>query len=368
MRARTLLTLIIFGLIGWLVLSNFKRSQITNFLTSLRSSSPTITTEQNTTILSEENAVISVVDKVSSSVVAIGATKKVVSFDPFALPRNQSATIGTGFVVSEKGIIVTNKHVVSDDSLKYNVITKDDKKFEIKKIYRDPILDLAIVETDPMNVTPLTLGDSSKLKVGQTVIAIGNALGRFTNTVTTGVVSGVGRRVVTDDPYSGATESLDNLIQTDAAINPGNSGGPLLNSSGQVIGVNVATTEGAQNIGFAIPINSVNKIVTEFVTKGTVSRPFLGIKYRYLTKEVGMLYELPQGAYIQDVISGSSADKAGVKTGDVITKIDGQAVDSEAKISEIVSSKSINDKIGLTVWADNKENQLIATLQELPNQ
>ena len=326
-----------------------------------------VPSQKTQTIVSEENAVISVVDKASPSVVAIGATEKIFNpFDPFSASQAQNSTIGTGFVVSEKGIIVTNKHVVLDTGTRYNVVTRDGKKFEIRKIYRDPVLDLAIVQIDEGGLSALELGDSSKLKVGQTVVAIGNALGKFTNTVTTGVVSGEGRRVTAGDPFSGSSENLDNLIQTDAAINPGNSGGPLLNSAGQVIGVNVATTEGAQNIGFAVPINSVKAIVDEFVQKGSVSRPFLGIKYRFISKDVAILNEVPQGAYIQDVIEGSSADKAGIEMGDIITKIDSQTVDAENKVSEMISKKKIGDRLGLTVWKDGKERQVTATLRELP--
>lgn len=321
------------------------------------------------TIILEENAVIDTVDKSSSSVVAIGATQRVFNpFNPFSRPRNQESTVGTGFIVSEKGIIVTNRHVVSDPDTRYLVINKEGKKFDIKKIYRDPILDLAVVQIEGDKMQALELGDSSKIKVGQTVIAIGNALGQFTNTVTTGVVSGVGRRVIAGDPFSGSEESLDNLIQTDAAINPGNSGGPLLNSAGQVIGVNVATTEGAQNIGFAIPINSVKKIVSEFVEKGVVSHPFLGISYRFVSRDVAIMNEIPQGAYIQDVVSDSGAEKAGVKIGDIITKIDGQFVDSESKIPEILSGKKVGEKLDLNIWNDGKERNAQAILQELPNQ
>ena len=327
--------------------------------------------EETRTILKEENAVISVVEKTSPSVVAIGVSRRVVNpFDPFALPKKEDATVGTGFVVSDKGIFVTNKHVVSDTGTKYTVVTKDNQKYEVKRIYRDPIFDLALVQIDLSagGLKALDLGDSSKLKVGQTVIAIGNALGRFTNTVTTGVVSGLGRKVVAGDYFEGSLESLDNLIQTDAAINPGNSGGPLLNSSGQVIGVNVATTEGAQNIGFAIPINSVKATVDEFVSKGSVSKPFLGISYRFISKDVAILNEVPQGAYIQDVVGGSAADKAGIKAGDIITKINDQVVDSESKISVIIGSKRIGDNINLSVWNDGKERSTTAILQELPNQ
>lgn len=314
--------------------------------------------EETRTILKEENAVISVVEKTSPSVVAIGVSRRVVNpFNPFALPRKEDATIGTGFVVSDKGIIVTNKHVVLDPETKYTVVTRDDQKYEVKRIYRDPIFDLALVQIDGSKLQALELGDSSKLKVGQTVIAIGNALGQFTNTVTTGVVSGLGRKVF---------ESSDNLIQTDAAINPGNSGGPLLNSSGQVIGVNVAISEGAQNIGFAIPINSVKAIVDEFISKGKVSRPFLGVQYRFISKDVAILNEVPQGAYIQAVVDNSPAKKAGVEEGDIITKINGESVDSENKIAEVIQKASIGQKIELEIWRDGKTLKKEATLSELP--
>jgi len=319
---------------------------------------------QTQTIVQEENAVIRVVENTSASVVAIGISRRVVNpFDPFSVPKREDATIGTGFVVSDKGIIVTNRHVV-DGSVKFTVVTRDGQKYEIKRIYRDPILDLALVQIDVTGLKPLELGDSSKLKVGQVAIAIGNALGRFTNTVTTGVISGLGRRVVAGDPFSGFSESLDNLIQTDAAINPGNSGGPLLNSSGQVVGVNVATTEGAQNIGFAIPINAVKPIIEEFLTKGTVSRPFLGIRYRFISKDVAILNEVPQGAFVQEVVEDGPAEKSGVKEGDIITKINDVAIDSENKVAEIISKSNIGRRLDLEIWRDEKVYQLTATIGE----
>lgn len=330
---------------------------------------PKLETTEKRTVITEENAVTLAVEKTSVSVVAIGATQMVFNpFDPFSMPVSRNSTIGTGFVVSDKGIIVTNKHVVDNPNARYTVIARDGKKYEIRKIYRDPILDLAMAQVDGDKMPALELGDSSKLKVGQTVIAIGNALGRFTNTVTTGVVSGLGRSVMAGDPYSGSAESLEDLIQTDAAINPGNSGGPLLNSAGQVIGVNVATTEGAQNIGFAIPINAVKKIADEFIKTGSISRPFLGIRYRFISKDVAIMNEVPQGAYVQEVVAGSSADKAGIKEGDIITKIDGQSVTEESKIAQIIASKKIGDNLNLTVWTDSKERSVTAILQELPNQ
>lgn len=361
--------LVIATVLGVLVGMGVYQAQLRGLIPGTIEELPKSFNFETRTVVSEENAVIAVTEKSSPSVVAIGViTRTYNPFDPFSLPRSQNNTIGTGFVVSDKGILVTNKHVVDGVGIKYNVITKDGKRSEIKKIYRDPVLDLAVIQIDTNDLKALELGDSSKIKVGQTVIAIGNALGRFTNTVTTGVVSGLGRRVVAGDPFSETVVSLDDLIQTDAAINPGNSGGPLLNSAGQVIGVNVATTEGAQNIGFAIPINAVKRITDEFIQTGSVSRPFLGIRYRLISRDAAILNEVPQGAYIQEVVGGSSAEKAGLQEGDIITKVDGQSVDKESKISEIIASKKIGDKLSLVVWNDGKERQVTATLQELLNQ
>ncbi len=355
--------------LGIIVAVGLYQAQVRGLVFSLDKTLPKVPISEKRTIVSEENAVIEATEKASPFIVAIGATTRTFNpFNPFSAPKSQDNTIGTGFVVSEKGIIVTNKHVVDGSEIKYNVVTKDGKKFEIRKIYRDPILDLAIVQIDASDLKALELGDSSKLKVGQTVIAIGNALGRFTNTVTTGVVSGLGRRVVAGDPFSGTAEALDNLIQTDAAINPGNSGGPLLNSAGQVIGVNVATTEGAQNIGFAIPINSVKKITDEFIKTGSVTRPFLGIRYSFISRDVAVLNEIPQGAYIQSVAEDSPAEKAGVDTGDIITKINGQSVDGENKVSDIISKSNIGQQVELQVWRDGEELKLKAIIAQSPDQ
>jgi serine protease Do len=368
LQLSTIFLIIALGIIVAAGLYQLKNNGYLKLPNKLGSVQSPITTE-NKTILKEENAVIDVVDKTSDSVVAIGISQAVVDpFEPFSLPTRQESTIGTGFVVSDKGIIVTNKHVVADSNGKYTVVAKNEKKYDVKKIYKDPILDLAIVQIDAVGLKPLDLGDSSQLKVGQTVVAIGNALGQFTNTVTTGVVSGLGRKVVAGDSFGGNLESLDNLIQTDAAINPGNSGGPLINSSAQVIGVNVATSSQAQNIGFAIPINSVKQIVNEFITTGKVSRPYLGVSYRFISKDAALLNDVPQGAYIQQVIADGPADKAGVQQRDIITKINGKAIDSEKAISETISGLKIGDRVQLTVYRDNKEITLTAILDELPSQ
>ncbi|MBI2599732.1 trypsin-like peptidase domain-containing protein [Candidatus Daviesbacteria bacterium] len=354
---------------GVVVAVAFYQAQIRGLIPSANLNLPKVQNQETRTVLKEENVLIDVAKRTSPSVVAIGVSRRVVNpFDPFALPRKEDSTIGTGFVVSDKGIIVTNKHVVSDTGVSYSVVTKDGQKYDVKRIYRDAILDLALVQVDASGLKSLELGDSSKLQVGQTAIAIGNALGRFTNTVTTGVVSGLGRKVVAGDPFSGSAESLDNLIQTDAAINPGNSGGPLLNSAGQVIGLNVATTEGAQNIGFAIPSNAIKPIIDEFVSKGSVSRPFLGIQYRFISRDVAILNEIPQGAYVQDLVDNGPAQKAGVQAGDIITKINTEAVDSENKISEVVSKSNIGQRLTMDIWRDGKTMSLQVTLGDLPSE
>ncbi len=352
---------------------------------------PKTTSKEYIPVTTEEQAVINVVKQASPAVVSIIITKDLPVIEeyytnpfgeifgpnsPFNIQipqyqqkgtQKQEVGGGSGFIVSSDGLILTNKHVVSGVG-PYTIVTRDGGKYEVKKIYRDPILDLAFVQVGSVGLKAVELGDSSKLKVGQTLIAIGNALGQFTNSVTTGVVSGLGRKVVAGDPFSGASESLDNLIQTDAAINPGNSGGPLLNSKGQVIGVNVATTEGAQNIGFAIPVNIVKPLMDEFIQKGSVSRPFLGVHYKFISRDVAILNDVPQGAYVQDVVAGGPAQKAGVKPGDIITKINKQAIDNESKLSEIVASSQIGSQLNLAIYRSGKEMNIAATLSDLPAQ
>lgn len=354
--------------LGVVVALALYQAQVRGWIPSYQINLPKPSLLETRTIVQEENAVISVVEKTSPSVVAIGITRRVINpFDPFSVPTREDSTIGTGFVVDKRGIIVTNKHVVSESG-NYSVITRDNQKYEVRKIYRDPVLDMAIVEIEGAELPAIEMGDSSKLKVGQTLIAIGNALGRFTNTVTTGVVSGLGRKVTTGDPFSGYAESLDNLIQTDAAINPGNSGGPLLNSAGYVIGVNVATTSGAQNIGFAIPINAVKQVVDEFILTGTVSRPYLGIRYRFISEDMAVLSEVPQGAYVEEVSPRSPAFEAGIKSGDIIIKMNGQNIDSESKLGEIISQRVIGSKVEIIVLRDRREVKLTATIANSPVQ
>ena len=342
-------------------------------------------TEQK--VLKEESVVIDVVERVSPSVVTVGIkkTEKIVDpfsdfFDPFGMfgipsqPQEKSQKIeqdiGTGFVISEDGTIVTNKHVVSEANGQYRVITKDNKTYEVKNIYRDPANDLAILKIDPSTgpgqvLRPLEMGDSDNLKVGQFVIAIGTALGEFRNTVTTGVISGLGRGVEAGSPFEGYVERLDNVIQTDAAINPGNSGGPLLNSAGQVIGVNVAVASGVENIGFALPINVIKDSLANFNKTGKFSRPFLGVRYQMISQKVALMNEVPEGAYIVEVVSGSPADKAGLKEGDIIVKVDGKGLkDLEGELAKAISQKKVGETIELEVYRDEKTFKKAIVLEE----
>lgn len=315
-------------------------------------------------ITAEEEAVISVVEKTSPAVVSI--VKKQVIMSPSSGPLSQKQGIGTGFIIDGNGIILTNRHVVSGSAADYSVVTKDGGEYEVKEIHRDTVYDLAIIKINASGLSTLSLGDSDAMKVGQTVVAIGNALGRFSNTVTKGVVSGMGRGITTSSISGGQTQQLEDVIQTDAAINPGNSGGPLLNLSSEVIGINVAMASGAENIGFSIPINLIKPVVEQFESVGRIIRPFLGVSYYLISEDESRLLDLPQGAYVQEVITGSPAKKAGVKAGDIITTISSQEVTEINTLAKIILTYKVGDKVTLTIKRGNKTVILKATLGEAP--
>ena len=328
---------------------------------------------QNQKLVEEESVVIDVVEKVSPSVVSIAVENRQL-FNPFGFekPQEKQSGIATGFVVKEYGLILTNKHVVSADGEKYIAIIKNndgtEKKFDVKEIHRDPFNDLALIKVDASNLKPVELGDSDRLKVGQKVIAIGNALGRFENTVTTGVVSGLGRGVSPIDPSTGIAERLDDLIQTDAAINPGNSGGPLVSSAGQVIGINSAVAS-AENIGFAIKINIAKQLIEDFnKSGGKIVRPLLGIRYTHISKDTALLNELPEGEYVREVVKGSAAADAGIKVGDIITQLDGQKLTEENTLSGFIRTKKVGDSLKVRIFRDGATLDLTAKLKEAPQE
>lgn len=327
-------------------------------------------------VVNEESVVIDVAEKVSPSVVTVSVQtqqRRVFEFSPFGgfnsrIEGGRPQDIGSGFIVSPDGLIVTNKHVVSETGVSYKVVTKDGKEYKVETISRDPNNDIAILKINAFGLKPIQLGDSTNLKVGQFVIAIGTALGEFRHTVTTGVISGLGRGIQAGNPLEGYVEQLDNVIQTDAAINPGNSGGPLLDSSGQVIGINVAVAQGAQNIGFAIPANVVKNALKEFKSGGGFpQKAYLGVQYQMISKVNAMRNNVPQGAYVADVVVDSPADKAGIKKDDIITKFDGNDVkDENGGLSGLIAKKKAGDKVQVEIWRDEQTIKTEVTLTSSP--
>jgi serine protease Do len=341
-------------------------------------------------VVTEESVVINDVKQIGPSVITVEEESSPQSpnnssfdFGPFQIygvPQTEPSqtpapsSIGSGFIVSSDGLIVTNKHVVADVGATYNVITSNNKKYKVVQIYRDPLNDIALLKINPnensgQTLRPAALGDSANLEVGQFVVAIGTALGEFNNTVTTGVISGLGRGITAGDQFAGFVERLDNVIQTDAAINPGNSGGPLVDSSGKVIGITSAIAQNGQNIGFALPINILKDSLASFNQHGQFNRPYLGVAYKMITKDVALLNNVVAGAYVQTVVAGSPAEKAGIQTGDIIVKLDGKIVDSDTgELSNLIADKKINDTISITVWRNGQTLNLKATLTTAPNQ
>jgi serine protease Do len=329
----------------------------------------------NQKVLNEESVVIDVAERLSPSVVTVTIQtpeRRVLEVSPFGgfSSRIEGGTpqdIGTGFIVSSDGLIVTNKHVVSNTGATYKVVTKDDKEFEVTQISRDPANDIAILKIEGAGLPEVELGESSNLKVGQFVIAIGTALGEFRHTVTTGVISGLGRGIVAGSSFAGFVERLDNVIQTDAAINPGNSGGPLLNSAGQVIGVNVAVASGAENIGFAIPIDIVKEGLNQFRTTGSFpSKAYLGVQYQMVSKQVAEQNNVPEGAYVIEIVEGSPAADAGLQNEDIITKMDGEGLKEESGgLAGFISKKKPGESISIEVWRNGGDTiKLTAVLSE----
>jgi len=325
-----------------------------------RQSLSTTTTIRDQRVVFEESAVIQLVEQVSPAVVSI--VTREVGFDPFTGPYAESAGIGTGFIIDAQGLVLTNSHVVEAGG-DYTVVLSDDRTFEVKKVHLDRLNDLAILEIDASRLPVVELGDSDALKVGQTVVAIGNALGRYGNTVTTGVVSGIARQVTASGGF-GQSKTFEDVIQTDAALNPGNSGGPLLNLGGQVIGINVATTSGADNIGFAIPINVAKPVISDFIKLGKISRPFIGVEYVMVSKDMASLKRLPEGAFVKRVLPGSPADKAGIEAGDIITHFDNSPVNEDSTLSSLIQKKRVGDKVALTLDRAGQEVSVTLTLGE----
>ncbi len=334
---------------------------------------------------SEEEKIISTIDAALPSVVTVGinfTTQERGSFEfdptnPYGFrqvpgrSREVDQNIGSGFIVSEDGLIITNKHVVAQQDATYKIRFNSGDTVKVEQIYRDPLNDLAILKVSAgSKLQALPLGESDNLKLGQTTIAIGTPLGEFTNSVTKGIISGLGRGITAGSPFEGFVEKLDNVIQTDTPISPGNSGGPLLNSSGQVIGVNTAVSSEGENIGFAIPVNIIKTLLQEFEKRGgSFERPYIGVQYQMIDRKTAIANGLVEGAYVMGVVTDSPAEKAGIQEEDVITKIDGVRVVSsdEQSITKILLDKKIGQTVQITIWRDGDERAVSVMLEKFNN-
>jgi len=338
-----------------------------------------------------DEALVGIVERSSSAVVSVVATKEVESigrfgdlpffFGPFGSGNDNGGNAtekrevgsGTGFFISFDGLIVTNKHVVSDEGAEYTVVVPGGEEYPAKVLARAANKDIAVLKVEGDGFSALSLGDSSALRVGQTVIAIGNPLGEFPNSVSRGIISGLNRNVTAGSSF-GDTETLSDIIQTDAAINPGNSGGPLLDLSGKVVGINVAVAQGAENIGFAIPIDQVSRIIEEVRTTGRLSMPYLGVRYAMIDDDIAKENDLPYayGAIVLRgtsrtelaVVPGSPADKAGIVENDIILEIDGEKLDADHILSDVVSDHRAGDTVTLRIWHKGEEKEVEVILGE----
>jgi S1-C subfamily serine protease len=251
-------------------------------------------------------------------------------------------------------LILTNNHIVEDPNAEYTVLFNDGSKVPARVLDRDPVLDLAVMKVEKTGLTALKLGDSDRVRLGQTAIAIGNALGEFRNTVSVGVISGLGRTIVASAP-GGRADTFRNVIQTDAAINRGNSGGPLLNLRGEVVGVNVAVAIGAENIGFAIPINAAKRIISDIERYGRISIPYLGVRHALVraAPEPGAPdfgARLTAIGQSPAVIPGSPAERAGLREGDIIAEINNERVTADNPLALILRQHRPGDTVLLRVW------------------
>lgn len=416
---------LISGFLGGLIATKLQKSDGGSLIPS--KNLPTQVIEERHYI--EESETIEAIQKVVPSVLSIVATKDLQifrqqSFDPFFFFENdplfrnfgfpnirrkpqpeeeknepetkrQRVAGGTGFLIESTGLGVTNKHVVSDAKADYIAITKEGREYDVEIISRDPSNDLAVIQlhektdekkgrktgekkdfgTKPKNLPIAKLGDSSKLKVGQKVLAIGNARGEYENSVTAGIISAIGREIEASDQVGNLRQTLSGLIQTDAAINFGNSGGPLINLAGEVIGVNTAVDTSAAGIGFAIPVNQVKPALASVKKHGRIIRPVLGVMHTILTKEKAQELKLPgleYGALITGdrlkkefgVIPGSPAEKAGLKIDDVILEVDGEKITQQNPLQGVVQRHAPGDKLKLKVWRGGSIFELFVTLEE----
>lgn len=402
-----ILAALVFGTVGGILSDQILIPSLTNTFPGLfpKTESGSGTVIRNPEIVTEKlftSAVIDVAKNANPSVVSIVATKELTRYktnpndlffyDPFGgsvfgnpfggsiqpevETRKEQVSGGTGFIVTNDGKIVTNKHVVTDPDAEYTAVLNDGSEFSVTVVSRDPVNDLAIVQIQPKdgnmpaNMRPLKLADPKSIQVGQLVVAIGNALGEFENTVTMGVISAEGRNIVASDGTAQG-EELSNLIQTDAAINPGNSGGPLLSLDGDVVGVNTAIAQGSNGIGFAIPAAEVDFVLRSVSKYGKIVRPFLGVVYRNNSPEVAKQFSLnvDYGAIIQEsndgeesIVKDGPAAKAGLMAGDIVLEVNGEKITEANGLKDVVNNFEPEQKVTLKVLRNSKEMNIDVTL------
>jgi serine protease Do len=316
-----------------------------------------------TNTLTEESAVINVADQDGKAVVEIKTTIS----SPDTILQQDLHGIGSGFIVRSDGYIVTNNHVV-ENARQLQVILRDGaKKYDARVVGTSPEDDVAVLKVDAQNLPALNWGDSNALKVGQLAIAIGSPLGQQ-NSVTKGVISALHRSISVPDPASGATQNILNAIQTDAQINPGNSGGPLLNSAGQVVGVNFAIeqAQAGPGLGFALDGNAAHDIANQLIQTGHINRPFLGVTYQQLDETAASANALVVGAWVTAITPGSPADHAGIKVHDVITKVNDQSIDDSHPLKDVLRQYAPGTKVSVTIYRGGKNQTLQVTLGTHP--
>ena len=321
------------------------------------------TSETSKLVVSEDEAsIIEMVKNAQKGVVSIAISQLSLSKDQGIVASDSN--IGTGFIVDATGWIITNQHVVSSTTADYKVVTNDGKQYDVTEIARDDANDIAILKIDAKDLTVLPLGDSDSLMVGQDVVAIGTPLGEYSGSVTKGIISGLDRTVAASSSwYGGTSKTYEGVVQTDAAVNPGNSGGPLLNSQGEVIGVNFATTSGADNISFALPINVVKEKIEEYRTYGKFIKPYLGVSYQMISEFEAYYYaNVVAGAFIQSIDTNGPAYAAGLRKGDIITKLGEDDVDTS--LSTLIQKHDVGERLEIKYYRNGSEKSTTVTLAE----
>ncbi|MEK9195955.1 MAG: trypsin-like peptidase domain-containing protein [Patescibacteria group bacterium] len=370
------------AVVSLFLLSSIAAGYVGGYFGSRSISTESASTQVAKQVIDNESSLITQIARdVGPSVVSINVVSQGSQQTIFGSRKVQQESAGTGVIIDKSGIIITNRHVVPKQTESVSVTLSDGTEFKdvevIGRTNSNDTLDIAflkIKDTKGKDLKAAKIGDSSKVEVGARVVAIGNALGQFQNTVTSGIISGFGRDIEAGDEST--SESLQNLFQTDAAINQGNSGGPLVNMDGEVIGINTAVAGSAEAIGFAIPVSDIKGLITSVLKDGKLLRPYIGVKYVTLTDNYAYQYNLntKRGAYIapvtegdgKSIISGSPAEKAGLKEKDIVTKVDGTDIDDKNSLISLVNRKAVGDKVQLAIVRDGKTQTVDVTLEAIP--